>query len=135
MIEGSGTNTLDDFPDMFVGDMTIAGHIGPGECRSSSRAALEYPNPGKALTISEVQNIPFKKPTDGKCYSKATVSNSTVTTMPTTTVTSAMPLTSITSVEQTTVTDSKCENPPPQVISVVVNDSMYPCTCLCQKKP
>ena len=70
-ITGSGTSTLDDLPDMFVGDMTIAGHIGPGECRSSAGYALDYPNPGNARTVTQVVNIPFKKPTGGKCYAKA----------------------------------------------------------------
>ena len=70
-IAGSGTSTLADLPDMFVGDMTIAGHIGSGECRSSAGYALEFLNPGNARTVSPVASISFKKPTDGKCYAKA----------------------------------------------------------------
>ena len=70
-IEGSGKSTLDDLPDMFVGDMTLPGRIGPGECRSTARYAMEYPDPGEALTITRVRNIGFKKPTRGKCSSVA----------------------------------------------------------------
>jgi hypothetical protein len=85
-IVGSGTSVLDNLPDMFVGDMTLTGHIGPGECRSTSRFALEYPHPGEAKTIVEVQNIPFKKPTTGKCYTKASVTNSTTSASSTSTL-------------------------------------------------
>ena len=74
-IEGSGTSTLDDLPDMFVGDMSIPGQIGAGECRSSMGAALEYPNPGAAVTTYKGSNIPFKKATGGKCFPKATKIN------------------------------------------------------------
>ncbi len=79
-ITGSGTSTLEHLPDMFVGDLTIAGHIGAGECRSSSRFAIEYPNPGEAKTVTEVQSIPFKKPTGGKCFAKASNNKSTTPT-------------------------------------------------------
>ncbi|CAF1182306.1 unnamed protein product [Rotaria magnacalcarata] len=136
MIDGSGASMLEDFPDMFVGDMSIAGHIGPGECRSSSRTALEYPNPGNSITIDEVPSIPFKKPTAGKCYSKATVNNATMTTL-STTVTSTLTSSSSSSTvstAQTTDTDAKCENPTPTVFSLVVNDANYPCTCTCEKR-
>lgn len=71
MITGSGTSTLDDYPDMFVGDLTIRGHIGASECRSTAGVALEYPNPGKEVTITKVSGISFKAATGGKCYAKA----------------------------------------------------------------
>lgn len=70
-IAGSGASKLDDLPDMFLGDMSIPGHIGAGECRSSGGYALEYPKPGAALTVTQVANVLFKKPTGGKCYAKA----------------------------------------------------------------
>jgi len=79
-INGSGTSTLDHLPDMFVGDMTIAGHIGAGECRSTAGFAIQYPNPGEAKTVTEVQSIPFKKPTGGKCVAKASNNKSTTPT-------------------------------------------------------
>ncbi|CAF2514077.1 unnamed protein product [Rotaria sp. Silwood2] len=140
MIEGTGTSTLDNFPDMFVGDMTVAGHIGPGECRSTSRVALEYPNPGEAITITEVQGIPFKKPTGGKCYSKATINTSTMAASSTTTTTTTTTETSTLSISSTVSTtgnpdgDSKCDKPLPAVLNLVVNDATYPCTCVCEKK-
>jgi hypothetical protein len=111
MIAGSGTSTLDTFPDMFVGDMTIAGHIGPGECRSTSRAALEYPNPGEAITITEVQNIPFKKPSNGKCFAKA--SDVQLTTSST-----AAP---------------ECNGSLPTALKITLEGTTYPCTCTCLK--
>lgn len=70
MIVGSGNSTLDDLPDMYVGEMNIPGHIGAGECRSVSRAALVYPNPGPAVTVTEMPDIPFKEPTGGNCFAK-----------------------------------------------------------------
>ncbi|CAM4943883.1 unnamed protein product [Rotaria socialis] len=76
-IDGSGTSTLDDFPDMFVGDMSLTGHIGPGECRSTAGFSLEYPNPGRTLTSTKVDRISYKKPTNGKCYAKASRASST----------------------------------------------------------
>ncbi|CAM4831415.1 unnamed protein product [Rotaria magnacalcarata] len=76
-IDGPGTSTLDDFPDMFVGDMSLTGHIGPGECRSTAGFSLEYPNSGRALTVTAVGRISFKKPTNGKCFAKASREYST----------------------------------------------------------
>ncbi|CAF0872635.1 unnamed protein product [Adineta steineri] len=80
MIEGSGNSTLDHLPDMFVGDIIIPGNIGVGECRRTTNHAVEYPNPGQAITITKVWNIPFKKPTPGNCYSKASKTNFTTPT-------------------------------------------------------
>lgn len=70
-ITGRGTSTLDSYPDMFVGDMDLPGQIGTGECRSTAGSALLFPNPGPSSRITEtkVSNIPFKKPTPGKCFS------------------------------------------------------------------
>jgi hypothetical protein len=68
-ILGSGTSTLDDLPDMFVGDLSIAGHIGPGECRSTAGYSVQYPDPGPSVTTSN--RVPFKRATRGKCYAKA----------------------------------------------------------------
>lgn len=79
-IDGSGTSTLDNFPEMFVGDMTLTGHIGTGECRSTAGFALEYPNPGRALTSTPVGGIGYKKPTNGKCYPKGSNPNMTIVT-------------------------------------------------------
>ncbi|CAF4176298.1 unnamed protein product, partial [Rotaria magnacalcarata] len=76
-IDGPGASTLDDFPDMFVGDMSLTGHIGPGECRSTAGFSLEYPNSGRALTVTAVGRISFKKPTNGKCFAKASIESST----------------------------------------------------------
>lgn len=70
MIVGSGNSTLDDRPDMYIGEMTIPGHIGPTECRSVSRAALVYPNPGPDVTEIEMPQIPFKGPSGGNCFAK-----------------------------------------------------------------
>lgn len=69
-IDGSGTSMLNHLPDMFVGDMTLARRIGAGECRSTAGYALEYPDPGDAVTVTTVQSIGFKKPSRGKCYIK-----------------------------------------------------------------
>jgi hypothetical protein len=93
-IAGSGTSTLDSLPDMFAGDLTVPGHIGPGECRSTAGYAIEYPNPGEAVTITEVQSIPFKKPTAGKCFAK--VSNDKPTTPASSTASSSTRLSSST---------------------------------------
>lgn len=69
-ITGSGTSTLDDYPNMYVGEMNIPGQIATGECRSTAGTALLYPNPGPAdrVTVTPVAGIPFKAPTAGKCY-------------------------------------------------------------------
>lgn len=69
-ITGRGTSTLDSYPDMFVGDMDLPGHIGAGECRSTAGTALLFPNPGPSSRITETADpkIPFKKPTPGKCF-------------------------------------------------------------------
>lgn len=69
-ITGNGDSTLDDFPDMYVGDMTLPGQIPDGACRSTAGTALQYPNPGTALTVTTVQGIPFKLPSDGQCFIK-----------------------------------------------------------------
>lgn len=79
-ITGSGTSTLDDYPNMYVGEMNIPGQIATGECRSTAGTALLYPNPGPAdrVTVSEVAGIPFKAPTSGNCFApggKAPVSS------------------------------------------------------------
>ena len=69
-ITGSGTSTLDSFPDMFLGEMQIAGGPGPGQCSSTAMTALEYPDPGSnnCVTKDEVPGIPFKSPTPGNCH-------------------------------------------------------------------
>lgn len=69
-ITGSGTSTLDDFPNMYVGEMNIPGQIATGECRSTAGTAMLYPNPGPAdrITVTEVAGIPFKLPTTGRCF-------------------------------------------------------------------
>jgi hypothetical protein len=85
MIAGSGTSTLDHLPDMFVGDMTLTRHIGAGECRSTAGYALEYPDPGNAVTVTTVQSIGFKKPSSGKCYAKGTAGESTTSAVPSST--------------------------------------------------
>jgi hypothetical protein len=77
MITGSGNYTLDHLPDMFVGDLTIAGHIGQDECRTTLGYAVVFPDPGAALTITEVPGVIFKKPTAGKCYAKGSKHNAT----------------------------------------------------------
>lgn len=79
-ITGSGTSTLDDYPNMYVGEMNIPGQIATGECRSTAGTALVYPDPGPAdrVTVSEVAGIPFKAPTKGNCFApggKAPVSS------------------------------------------------------------
>lgn len=77
-IEGPGTSTLEHLPDMFVGDMTLSGHIGAGECRSTANYAVTYPFPGNAVTVTPVENIPFKAPTGGKCFTRNSRSNQIV---------------------------------------------------------
>ncbi|CAF1688504.1 unnamed protein product, partial [Adineta ricciae] len=76
-ITGSGTSTLYDLPDMFVGDMTLPGQIGAGQCRSYSGHAIEFPNPGTAKTVTSMPSIGFKKPTDGNCFAKRSSNNQT----------------------------------------------------------
>lgn len=76
-ITGSGTSTLNDLPDMFVGDMTLPGQIGAGQCRSYSGNAIEFPNPGTAKTITSMPSIGFKKPTGGNCFAKRSSNNQT----------------------------------------------------------
>jgi hypothetical protein len=66
-IEGSGSSTLNDLPDMFVGDLTKEGVVAENECRSTAGSALKYPNPGNAVTVKEVAGIPFASPTEGTC--------------------------------------------------------------------
>lgn len=157
MISGSGNSTLNHLPDMFVGDMTISGHIGPGECRSVANSALIYPNPGLALTITEVENVTFQEPTPGKCYSKATVVNQTVTTsttiattttVPVTTITTTTtaPVTTITTTKPTTVsttsittssilttsTPGECRSTFPSTFQIVVDNKPRSCNCVCE---
>lgn len=69
-ITGTGTSTLDDYPNMYVGEMNIPGQIATGECRSTAGTALLYPNPGPAdrVTTSPVDGIPFKGPSGGNCF-------------------------------------------------------------------
>lgn len=69
-ITGTGTSTLDDYPNMYVGEMNIPGQIASGECRSTAGTALLYPNPGPAdrVTVTPVAGIPFKAPTGGNCF-------------------------------------------------------------------
>jgi hypothetical protein len=69
-IEDGGSSTLQDHPDMFVGDMVLAGHIKAGECATTGETNLEYPNPGptELVTRTETEGLPFKKPTAGKCF-------------------------------------------------------------------
>jgi len=86
-IAGSGTSILNDLPDMFVGDMTLKGQIGAGECRSTAGYALEYPHPGPATTFVTFDNIGFKKPTGGKCFTRP--NNTTTTTVSGTTTTAS----------------------------------------------
>jgi hypothetical protein len=81
LIAGSGTSTLDNLPDMYVGEMTLTGHIRAGECRSTAGYALVYPYPGEANTIVEVPSIGFKKPTGGNCFTKATLNKSNTSTI------------------------------------------------------
>lgn len=74
-IAGRGTSTLDAYPDMFVGDMDLPGQIGAGECRSTAGTALVFPNPGPSSRVTETRdpNIPFKKPTAGRCVAPGKV--------------------------------------------------------------
>lgn len=69
-ITGAGTSTLEDYPNMYVGEMNIPGQISTGECRSTAGTAMLYPDPGPAdrVTVSEVAGIPFKAPTKGNCF-------------------------------------------------------------------
>ncbi|KAG0642477.1 hypothetical protein HOY80DRAFT_620778 [Tuber brumale] len=67
-ITGSGTSKLEDYDDMWVGDMNLPGRIKTGECRSKAGVALVYPNPGPFITIKEVSGIPFGPPTGGTCF-------------------------------------------------------------------
>ena len=108
-IAGSGTSTLENLPDMFVGDLTLTGQIGPRECRSFGGFAIEYPNPGEATTVTKVQGIQFKKPTAGKCFTKASGNQST-TAAPSTLSSSTTASSSITTRTQGNVVGSECEN-------------------------
>ncbi|RPB23905.1 hypothetical protein L211DRAFT_229428 [Terfezia boudieri ATCC MYA-4762] len=59
-IQGSGTSTLDNLPDMFVGDL-IKGDIKDGMCTSTQEFYLSYPSPGdNVIKTSEVGK--FKGP-------------------------------------------------------------------------
>jgi hypothetical protein len=89
---------------MFVGDMTLTGQIGPGECRSTAGYAIEYPNPGAANTITPVQSIQFKKPTGGKCFTKASTNKPTTSASSTPTV-SAIFSSSVTTPTKSNVVD------------------------------
>lgn len=50
-IEGSGTSTLDDLPDMFVGEL-LKGDIKDGMCLSTQEFNFLYPFPGDSVTKS-----------------------------------------------------------------------------------
>jgi len=111
-IAGSGTSTLDNLPDMFVGDMTLTGQIGAGECRSTAGYALEYPNPGAANTITPVQSIGFKKPTGGKCFATASTNKPTTaaSSKPTTSASSKPTVSAMLSSSATTPTKSNVDH-------------------------
>ncbi|CCX34395.1 hypothetical protein FPQ18DRAFT_275336 [Pyronema domesticum] len=74
-ITGSGTSTLQDAPDMFLGDMSI-GQIKAGECRSTAGSNVEYPNPGPNPIKDTTSGIPFKAPTAGQCFAPGSTSGS-----------------------------------------------------------
>ncbi len=113
-IAGTGASTLNNLPDMFVGDMTLTGHIGPGECRSTAGFALEFPKPGEATTITQVQSIGFKKPTGGKCFAKASISNNTTS------------ISSISTASTTTSNvDDECDNSLPLVLNFILESTIY----------
>ena len=97
--------------------MTIASHIGAGECRSFSGHALEYPNPGEARTISQVQSIGFKRPTNGKCFTKASKSNST-TLAPYITTGLTTP-SSATTTTKSEINDAECKSLPLLIYDVL----------------
>ncbi|KAL7273188.1 hypothetical protein RUND412_003964 [Rhizina undulata] len=66
-IAGSGTSTLNDFPDMFLGDLNIPGQISTGQCRSQYGHNIQYPHPGNFVTIADTPGIPSGLPSDGNC--------------------------------------------------------------------
>lgn len=51
-IEGSGTSTLDDLPDMFVGEL-VKGPITADKCLTPENFNFEYPFPGDAVTRAD----------------------------------------------------------------------------------
>ena len=133
MISGSGTSTLDDLPDMFVGDMTISGHIGAGDCRSTSKTALVYPNPGEALTITEVEKIPFKEATPGNCFAKGQTNQTTSASTPSSVTTLVSSSSSSTStIRSSTTTTSECRNSFPTTFKILVGDKPKSCSCFCE---
>ncbi|KAF8541445.1 hypothetical protein BDD12DRAFT_501966 [Trichophaea hybrida] len=72
-ISGGGSNKLQSFPDMYLGEMQIPGHIAPGECASTQGFAVVYPNPGPAPVKTQVAGIDFKAPTTGNCFAPGSV--------------------------------------------------------------
>lgn len=60
-IEGSGTSTLNDLPDMWVGDL-VTGGITSSMCLSTQQYFFVYPNPGKSITKT-TESGDFKGPT------------------------------------------------------------------------
>jgi len=72
-ISNGGSNTLQSFPDMYLGEMQIPGHINSGQCASTQGFALLYPNPGPAPVKTQVTGIDFKPPTPGNCFAPGSV--------------------------------------------------------------
>lgn len=71
---------MDNYVDMYVGEMVIPGHINTGECNSVAGTQLLYPNPGQAVTKQDppTAGLDFQLPTPGKCISPGTKSAGTV---------------------------------------------------------
>jgi len=59
-IDGSGTSTLNDFPDMFVANVNNG-------CTTKEGNDLEFPNPGKDVERSPAKNNAPTGPPVGKC--------------------------------------------------------------------
>ena len=66
-IEGEGRGLLEGRPDMWVGDLTKEGVAGVGECRSVEGAGLRYPDPGTEVTVTNVEGIGMRGPSQGRC--------------------------------------------------------------------
>jgi hypothetical protein len=68
-VEGKGQETLDEYPDMYIGEMEIPGYIWKGECASTQGFAIDYPivGPKEQVTRTKVVGIEFKAPTAGNC--------------------------------------------------------------------
>lgn len=115
-IAGTGTNTLTDYPNMYVGEMNIPGQINPGECRSTAGTALLYPNPGPAdrVTQTTVQGIPFKAPTGGNCFAPGSKAPAPVVSAPVVSV----PVVSVpTTMATVVVPPSSVAAPPTSVVA------------------